>query len=79
MTLKCSSLIIPLNQLWNLFVNHTPLDFCKHRNKLSLTPDGTLALNDHVVIPLTSRKAALDDLLSGNLWVNKNKVTCRFQ
>ena len=47
------------------------------RNELSHTPDGSLCLNDRIIIPPTLRSAILQDLHSGHIGIEKMKSLAR--
>ena len=71
------SIMSTITKGWNTIQKKKFPEFFKHREEISVTPDGILCLNDRVIIPPTLRSAVLDDLHSGHLGIEKMKSLAR--
>lgn len=72
-----SDIVKAVKSGWITKTNRKFPEFYKHREEISLSPDGILFLNDRIVIPPTLRKPILDDLHSCHLGIEKMKSLAR--
>jgi transposase InsO family protein len=71
------AIINALKKGWSLQTKKKFPQYYSRREEFSVTPDGILCLNDHVVIPPTLCDAVLEDLHSGHMGVEKMKALAR--
>lgn len=72
-----SSILSALNRGLAAYIKHKFSGLYDRNDELSLSSDVILALSGHIVIPLTSLKADLDDLRFGHLGLEQVKLLAR--